>query len=524
MSALDGRRRWPGALLVGTLAAAVVAGALALAPQQASFRRDAADGDELGATKTLRQALLRLGRLQTLPPAGPERPVGRERYGLVPLERHDLAGSLRVPESAIASGAPVLSILVDSGWLAELEANPLARGRDWERPAYVALVEDGKLAFASGAGLRLHGGAGRERKETRGYRLYFRKRYGAPALPGERLGTELAGLELHRVVLRNRSGLLAGPLALDLMRAAGVAAPRSRAVELYLDGERLGHFQAGEYLDRWYLAQHFGHDDFTLVQTKQNRGQATDPIELGDAADWRALVEAARQPRLHPERLVDLDNLIRWMATILYCGTHDAFQGDLARDRTRADARWFTIAWDLDASFSSGRRARRDAWAQDLALHYLFTADDPPVDPRARILRQQLERAPFRRRFAATMLGLMNHRFTAAFREERFRHYAAEAARLGVDLGPRIAELRDYFERREPELRRQIERHFRCGTPRRLAVRPASGVAYAVEGFEQRGPYEGWYLPRSTVELAVAGESEPRVVAIGDADLEIALP
>lgn len=524
MSALDGRRRWPGALLVGALTAAVVAGAVAFAPRQGSFRRDAADGDELGASKTLRLALLRLGRLQTLPPAGPERPVGRERYGLVPLERHDLAGSLRVPESVLARGGPVLSILVDSGWLAELEANPLGRGREWERPAYAALVEGGRLAFASGVGLRIHGGAGRKRKETRGYRLYFRKSYGAPALPGERLGAALAGLDLHRVVARNRSGLLTGPLALDLMRAAGVPAPRSRAVELFLDGERLGVFQVGEYIDRYFLRQHFGHDDFTLVQTKQNRDQETEPIELGERGDYERLLAAVHEPRLEPARQVDLDNLTRWMATLLYLGTHDAFQGDLALDRTRPDARWFTIAWDLDASFTAGRRGRRAAWEQDLLERYLFTADDPPGDPRARILRQQLARAGFRRRFAATMLELMNHRFTVALREERFRHYAAEAAALGVDLGPRVAELRDYFERREPELRRQIERHFRCGAPRRLAVRSASGSVFSVEGFEQRGPYEGWYLPRSTVELAVAGESEPRVVAIGDADLEIALP
>lgn len=524
MNPAVGRRRATGALVVGALAVAVVAGAVHYAPVAHRFRRDAATGDELGATKTLRQALLRLGRLQTLPPAGPDRPVGRERYGLVPIERHDLAGSLRLPEAAIARGGPVLSILVDSGWLAELEANPLERGRDWERPAYVALIEDGRLAFASGAGLRLHGGAGRKRRETRGYRLYFRKRYGAPALPGERLGTDFTGLELHRLVVRNRPGLLAGPLAMDLMRAAGVPAPRSRAVELYLDGERLGAFQAGEYLDRWFLVQHFGHDDFDLVQTKQNRGQEADPVELGDGAAWRTLVEAAQRPRLHPERLVDLDNLIRWMATILYCGTHDAFQGDLARDRRRVDPRWFTIAWDLDASFTTGRRARREAWAQDLALHYLFTDDDPPVDPRARILRQQLERAPFRRRFATTMLELMNHRFTAGFREQRFDHYAREAARLGVDLGPRVAELRDYFARREPELRRQIERHFGCGAPRRLAVRSASGDRFEVEGFAKSGFYEGWYLPRSTVVIAVAGESAPRTVAIGDVDLEIALP
>lgn len=519
-----GRHRVTGALLVGALGGLVAAAGVFRPPVAHHFQRATADGFELGASRTLRRALLQLGRLQTLPPAGPERPVGRERYGLAPIEHHDLAGSLRIPGEAIARGGPVLSILVDSGWLAELEANPLARGREWERPAYVALVENGRLAFSSGVGLRLHGGGGRERKATRGYRLYFRKSYGVAALPGRRLGEEFAGTELHRLVLRNRSGLLAGPLAMDLMRAAGVPAPRSRAIELYLDGERLGPFHAGEYLDRWYLAQYFGHDDFDLVQTKQNRGQETDPVELGDAAAWRTFLAAAQQPRLQPERMVDLENLIRWMATILYCGTHDAFQGDMARDRRHTEARWFTLAWDLDASFASGRRARRNAWEQDLVRHYLFSYDHPPIDPRARILRHLLVRAPFRRRFASTLLDLMNHRFTAAFRDERIRHHASEAARIGADPGPHVAELRDYFVRREPELRHQIARHFRCGSPRRLVARSATGRHFEVDGLDKTGFYEGWYLPRTRVAIAVAGEAVPRMVAVGDADLDIVLP
>jgi hypothetical protein len=84
--------------------------------------------------------------------------------------------------------------------------------------------------------------------------------------------------------------------------------------------------------------------------------------------------------------------------------------------------------------------------------------------------------------------------------------------------------MRDYFARREPELRRQIERHFRCGTPRRLSVRSAAGGRFEVEGVAKAGVYEGWYLPGSKVALAAAGESAPRTVEIGDADLEIALP
>ena len=59
MNLVRGRRRATGALLVGALAALVAVGAAVYAPVAHHFRRDAASGDELGATKTLRQALLR---------------------------------------------------------------------------------------------------------------------------------------------------------------------------------------------------------------------------------------------------------------------------------------------------------------------------------------------------------------------------------------------------------------------------------------------------------------------------------
>jgi hypothetical protein len=60
--------------------------------------------------------------------------------------------------------------------------------------------------------------------------------------------------------------------------------------------------------------------------------------------------------------------------------------------------------------------------------------------------------------------------------------------------------------------------------PRRLAVRSADGAAFVVVGEEKSGTDEGWYLPRPSVAIAVAGEANPRVVEIGDADLEITLP
>ena len=189
----------------------------------------------------------------------------------MPLERAQLATSLRVPQASLDRGGPVVSLLVDPKAMAELDANRYGRGRDWERAAYLAFLEEGEVRFASGVGVRIHGGGGRRKKDSRGYRVYLRKSYGVAEIAGSALGPEFAGVELRRFVLRNRSSLLGNPLAFDLMRAAGVPAPRVRPAELFVNGERAGVFEVSEYIDEHFMEAHFGHRQFALVQTKLNK-------------------------------------------------------------------------------------------------------------------------------------------------------------------------------------------------------------------------------------------------------------
>ena len=52
--------------------------------------------------------------------------------------------------------------------------------------------------------------------------------------------------------------------------------------------------------------------------------------------------------------VVDVENLINWFLSVVFCGTRDIAQGTLVHDPARAGAQWFWIGWDYDMSF--GRR------------------------------------------------------------------------------------------------------------------------------------------------------------------------
>ena len=79
------------------------------------------------------------------------------------------APSSTIVDAAALESAPlVLSIHVDDEALDDpatgIRANPIARGREWERVAYASFFRSGELVHASRVGLRRHGDTARQRE------------------------------------------------------------------------------------------------------------------------------------------------------------------------------------------------------------------------------------------------------------------------------------------------------------------------------------------------------------------------
>ena len=83
-----------------------------------------------------------------------------------------------IDEHELSTGLPLISIVIDNNDLKDILTNLLKTGRKWERPVYISYFERGNLVFATGAGLRLHGGKSRLHSPVHSFRLYFRNVYG----------------------------------------------------------------------------------------------------------------------------------------------------------------------------------------------------------------------------------------------------------------------------------------------------------------------------------------------------------
>ncbi len=341
--------------------------------------------------------------------------VGGEAY-TAPLEVRETtvlrAVALRdgVPVSAMttvtylvgeSTGRPVLSLVTDPAHLWDeatgIYVNPQERGREWERPVTVEwLSPEGEVGFSVGAGLRIHGGGSRRESTKRSFRLYFRGEYGprelayplfgvepgqslatAPAVEGPRQRASTAGVvaseTYDRLVLRAgaddgwqcRGGsrcveeamYVRDQLVRDLHGAMGQVAARGRWVSVYLNGGYWGLYNLTERIDERFLATHFGHDDWDLVEAA-TEGHPEEHEAWEDLADWLTSTDlsAATEYERAVQQL-DIESFTSFIILWLWAGGPHWDGGDwyAARMRGRSDARWQLFMWDTESAFDLGQ-------------------------------------------------------------------------------------------------------------------------------------------------------------------------
>jgi hypothetical protein len=377
--------------------------------------------------------------------------------------------------------------------------NRRRHGAAWERAGWVSFFEGGRLVHSAAAGVRIHGGSSRDDPSLpQGFRLYFRRRLGARELPG---GVAFSGAHAHplkRLILHNDERRdadgtrwhLVNSLAYDIAEAAGGITSPTRPVRFLLNGEYQGVFVLKEHFDpEDFFETHAGHrvrverEEFDAIGTEI---QALRPVRMRRVA-----------------RLVDLDNLTRWFIATVFCATRDAYQGPgQFRDPARADAQWFWVHWDMDQSF---RAVDQDSFAALLSRTGARRARRPS-DPRPRLLTALLDEDPeYRAYFQRTWVDLMNHVLTPAFLDERYRHYSAVAAALGIEDREYLVRLRHFLTHRPVTVWRTAERWLRTGESVGCRITGTRG-AVEVDGHRVGPGWEGRYFRGMTVHLQIPQE------------------
>ncbi len=365
-----------------------------------------------------------------------------------------LPSTAAVSAQEIASGLPTLSLVMDEKDLHDpatgILANIMEHGADWERPASVSYFEAGTLRFATGVGVRVHGGGSRVTSERQGFRLYFRRKFGATQVPPgilfERDAQPIRRLVIHNDVRADRDGTrwqFANPLAYDIAEAVGGIAPDTQPVRFFVNGEYYGVFVLTERIDERFFEAHWGHGKVRVEQEEFDqlwaKVSATRPLTMAGVSEE-----------------IDLENLTRWFIAVAFSGTRDAYQGPgQFEDRTRERGGWFWINWDMDQSFRN--------WDLDSYQYLLERIGEGRkgrnrAEPRPTLLTNLIAEDPaYREYLLRTVRRVLDQQLTQAFLDERYQHYAALAETMGVPDRAFLPRLKEFIDRRRDFFRATTE-------------------------------------------------------------------
>jgi len=431
------------------------------------------------------------------------RDVGLQLFSTTPVRNEQFPSSIVVPAADVARGLPLLSIVVLPRDLYDpkrgLFKNVLEKGRKWERPAFISYFENGKLLFASGAGLRLHGGLSRH-AEKKSFRLLFRDEYGAVKFPaGLMFGPDIDPvtsfvLDGH---LPDASNVI-DPVALDVSRMVGAIAPESKLVRLYLNGVDMGVYAAMEHVSLRYMRAHYGHDRFTIVRTKLNE------IAAGRGYDYWLFYLWVREGNFGLRELstrIDVENFARWVISVMLCLTVDHDQGPAVRDDSKPDdGRWFYINWDMDTSFGvEGRKGERPWESDDVRVFGLGTL-------RKRLLTIAHQDPEWRRYFVNLFVNVLNHEFTRDRVAALLKRYDDLVDQFAMSDQDRRAMriIRRVLEERPPVMRAWLTREYKTGPAHRVTIDAPTGMKLEIDGYDHEGDYAGWYFAGTPLRIAPA--------------------
>ncbi len=283
---------------------------------------------------------------------------------------------------------PTLSVTMDIDDAFDGEtgfyANSVSSGSAWEREMSVEWWDPSEGGqFQANAGIRAHGGAGRQpwRTPKHAMRLYFRREYG----PG-RLDFPLFGdggvARFDRLVLRshyndswqavspalhNRAQYVQDPFVRNSFADMGNLSVRSRPVNVYINGLYWGIYDLTERPDGEYFADHLGgeSDDYDVITHSG--------LQDGSRAAWDALLDLVRTTDLSSsagyeavKQQLDVQNLVDYMLVNFYAGTDDWPHNNWVTAANRVAGGGFKFyVWDAEISMNQLGANRTEVDATD---------------------------------------------------------------------------------------------------------------------------------------------------------------
>lgn len=374
-----------------------------------------------------------------------------------------------------------------------LQRNCEERGRQWERPAAVAVRHHDEKIQVFPAGIRLQGNQNRDRLE--GFRLYFRASYGQKSVPGTTF-LDNSPISIRKVLLKKEKNSIPGcvnMLAFDVARRVGVDTPDSAPVLLLRNGERLGLALASEHVNRTHWKRRLGHDNFDFYVFEAENS-------ILDEAAYKAL-----SLRLKPvfnlweydrvAGMLDMKDFVRAMIVFAFVQWQDWNQGALLRDRS-STPRWKNILWDADLAFAG----LRENGIPDNRAGWKNLRDAKGM--RAAVFKGLWENSPrFRTQLLKDLSWAINHRLTTAWLARQVRSYAALETECGWEFLDEKKALA-YLETRRTAVLQEAVTDLHA--PPVFHVRMTSPRPIRIDDHSETTDYLGYYFQGQHSTLTIA--------------------
>jgi len=399
--------------------------------------------------------------------------------------------------------------------------NVMARGVSSERPCYAALFEPNGRVTAADTGLRNQGRTARTRTLVRSFRISCRARYGQDRWPGAVF--EGDGPDRPRSFILRGKVAVHHPLGLELMRAAGFLAPRTKHCLVTMNHEPYGiYFLLEDPEQPEYIQHHYGHLDVDMIK----RRSMAHPVIFGTADEFdRAWAGVTRGGAGYgkPEavdRLMDRGYLARWIASTVFLDSGDNDQNYFVFDKRRPAPAWSIVNWDLDGVFyytllGQTNTVRNAANVMGFIRQVFGTLmKDPAFDRYYLVEFQRLLNHPFQparwlRRIDELEDHFMHHvdeEYQGDLNQNRWGPRWPGVRRLRLadvreELEEEFASARRFFADRGDAVRSRLQEEYGLPAPVPVEVRGEGVIELMVDGWRETLPYRGWYFQGTELSL-----------------------
>ena len=251
---------------------------------------------------------------------------------------------------------PVLSLSTDEDNLFDPETGIYVEGnhtnyyQDWEKPANLALFENGSTVFSTDCGLQMFGSGSRADCEKKSLRVNFKSKYGTSKLKSDVFSDGITGYKslVMRAGEDAQYSIFRNELFTSLAKNSALLVQNNKYCILYIDGEYFGIFCLCERFSKTYYSQHYDINE-NLVSIAEAPTSSDTPMgKLMKYVQTHDMTSSENYE--YVKKRLDIDSMSDWFIFQAYSHNRD-LSGNI-RYFHRADKDIVQYAfYDLDWAF-----------------------------------------------------------------------------------------------------------------------------------------------------------------------------